>query len=75
MNWILATNSSNIRRFAWRDGLLVVEFLDGQVYQYQGVPVEKFSALCSAPSKGSFFAREIRGRYGYSKQVLEVQGE
>ena len=73
LNWVVARNSSNIRRFAWDNGTLIVEFLSGQVYRYEGVPVEKFSEFCCSQSKGQYFARSIRGQYGYSKLVSEMR--
>jgi hypothetical protein len=36
------------------------------VYQYFGVPAAVHQALLEAPSKGAYFNRAIRGRFGYA---------
>jgi hypothetical protein len=46
---------------------LEIEFSNGFVYRYFGVPADAFEGLLSAESKGQFFQRAIRGRYGYAK--------
>lgn len=44
---------------------LEVEFLNGSVYQYFGVPESIFSGLMNAPSKGTFFDQFVK-KAGYS---------
>ena len=44
---------------AWLD----LKFRDGPTYRYLGVPPDVFNALMSAPSKGAFFAGNIRDQY------------
>jgi lysyl-tRNA synthetase class 2 len=46
---------------------LVVRFIDGDEYAYVGVRGEVHRSFAEAPSKGRFFAHEIRGRYPYNK--------
>lgn len=48
-------------------GTLEVEFKDGSVYQYFGVPPGVFEQLLGASSKGSFFARHIKKRFRFSR--------
>lgn len=43
--------------------VLEVEFRDGTVYQYRGVPRQTFQDLCRAESKGGYFNRQIRSRF------------
>lgn len=43
--------------------MLELEFHSGSVYEYREVPPEVFRDLMEAPSKGRFFASEIRGQY------------
>jgi hypothetical protein len=45
--------------------VLAVEFRDRSVYQYFEVPAEVHGAFMTAPSKGSYFNRNIRGRFAY----------
>jgi hypothetical protein len=44
-------------------GTLEVEFSDGKVYEYQGVPKDVYEAFMNSDSKGRFFAAQIRGGY------------
>lgn len=46
---------------------LEVEFLNGRVYQYYGVPNNMHDQLMRAPSKGQFFITYIRNNYPFSR--------
>jgi hypothetical protein len=46
-------------------GVVKVEFRDRSMYQYFGVPAEVHGALMTTASKGSYFNRNIRGRFAY----------
>jgi lysyl-tRNA synthetase, class II len=46
--------------------LLQLEFRNGSIYQYFGVPATVHEALRNAPSKGSYFNRAIRGRFPHA---------
>ena len=45
--------------------VLFVTFRDGDLYRYFDVAPEAYQAFLAAPSKGAFFAAEVRGRYAY----------
>jgi len=47
--------------------LLHVEFKNGLTYAYQGVPDQLYQDLLSAESLGSFFHKNIRTDYPYTK--------
>jgi len=47
---------------------LHVRFWAGTVYIYYEVPQQVVDAFMSAPSKGSFYNRDIRNVYRFSKQ-------
>ena len=47
---------------------LHVKFVSGETYVYSDVPSNVFDAFVSAPSKGSFFNREIKPAYRFTKQ-------
>ena len=47
--------------------VLELEFRDQCVYQYFGVPTEVHAALLLASSKGTYFNRNIRGRFAYAR--------
>lgn len=44
---------------------LEVEFRNGRVYRYAGVPAEVHAWLMRNPRKGGLFNRTIRDRYAY----------
>jgi len=60
-----AINSTALGAAAYDDtrAVLQVEFRDGTVYQYLGVPKETYQVLCEAESKGLHFNRQIRNRF------------
>jgi hypothetical protein len=62
-------SSSNIRSIGY-DGvsmILEVEFLNGSVYQYRGVPSEVHIGLMQAPSHGQYLNRYVKGTYAYTR--------
>ena len=46
---------------------LEVEFLNGRIYQYYGVPNNLHNQLMQAPSKGQFFNSYVRNSYPFSR--------
>jgi len=46
---------------------LLVRFVSGQRYAYDGVPAEVCRSFREAGSKGRFFQAKIRDRYPYRK--------
>ena len=59
--------SSNIRSIGYDASTftLEVEFHNGRVYQYSGVPESAYVGLVQAASHGSYFHQHIRDRYSY----------
>lgn len=47
------------------ESVLRLEFRDGAIYSYFAVPAAIYEALLAADSKGSYFNRQIRGRFRY----------
>ncbi|MCC7009587.1 MAG: KTSC domain-containing protein [Acidobacteria bacterium] len=45
---------------------LFVRFLSGNTYRYHGVPPSVAAAFLAAPSKGSYFNREIKPAYPFT---------
>lgn len=70
--WI-DVSSSNLQAVAYypRARVLLVRFLSGRVYRYDGVPAGVFNGLMAAPSpgKGVYFAAHIRLAYRYRRLV------
>ena len=54
-------SASNIRSVGYdaRERVLEIEFSDGRINQYTGVPSEVHRRLMNAPSPGSYFKDEI----------------
>lgn len=46
---------------------LHVQFVSGEVYVYENVPSNIFEEFVNAPSKGSYFNREVRPAYSWRK--------
>lgn len=61
--------SSNIRSIGYdiATQTLEVEFLNGRVYQYYGVPRNLFDQIMGASSKGQFLHQYIKNAYPYSR--------
>lgn len=62
-------SSSNIDSIRYENEQFVLEvtFLNGGIYQYFDVPPHIVGDFKQAGSKGEFLAREIKGRFRYSK--------
>jgi hypothetical protein len=62
-------SSSNIRSIGYDpdSSTLEIEFNDGTVYQYAGVPQDEFEGLMGAGSHGTYFNANIKKRYSYTK--------
>jgi hypothetical protein len=61
--------SSNLKSIGYREdsALLEVEFHSGAVYQYFQVPEAVYLDLMAAESLGSYFSKNIKGKYSYEK--------
>jgi hypothetical protein len=59
-----SAHSSNLKSVGYENGILEVEFHNGGIYQYHGVPESVFHELMNAPSRGSYFHWNVR-KTGY----------
>ena len=61
--------STNLQSVGYDEGTqtLEVQFVNGRVYQYYGVPENMHTQLMQASSKGQFFNAYIRNSYPYSR--------
>lgn len=50
---------------------LAVIFTTGRRYRFHDVPLETFEAMKAAFAKGSFFNRQVRGRYRHTEEAPE----
>ncbi|NEB41759.1 KTSC domain-containing protein [Streptomyces sp. SID14515] len=56
-------SSSNLRAVGYENHVLEVEFRNGRVYQYSGIPAELHGQLMRAASKGRFLHLSVIDRY------------
>ena len=61
--------SSNISSIEYDEttSTLIVRFHDGSAYKYENVPLEVYHGLTAALSTGSYFYRNIRTSYPFSR--------
>ena len=61
--------SSNISSIGYdpQTSTLEVEFLNGTIYQYYGVPQNMYDQLMQQGSKGRFLNTYIKNAYGFSR--------
>ena len=65
----LGVSSSNVKAIGYdaNSQTLEVEFVNGRVYQYYGVPDHVHAEFMRAPSKGQFLHYQIKNQYAYSR--------
>ncbi len=73
--------SSNLKAIGYDPAttVLVVQFLNGSIFHYAGVPLEVAVAFGGAASKGTFYGTQIRQHYKSERmtgpcKVCEVEG-
>ena len=61
--------SSNIHAIGYdsRSETLEIEFLNGSIYQYYGVPGHLYEKIMQEQSKGRFLHTYIKNQYSYSR--------
>jgi hypothetical protein len=65
----IPVTSSTIRAIGYDadTAILEVEFNNGTIYQYSGVPQAEFDAIMASDSKGRYLNANIKGRYSFTK--------
>ena len=65
----ISVNSSNVSSVGYdaNSQTLEIEFNNGGVYQYSGVPESVYEGMMGADSKGKYFHANIKNTYPYSK--------
>lgn len=66
MTPVLSTNLQQIG-YDPTSNTLGVQFASGHIFHYANVPVKLWEGLLEAPSKGQFYATEIKGRFTADK--------
>ena len=60
-------SSTNIKSIGYDNGILEIEFINETIFTYNNVPKIKYMELIKSYSKGSFLAKEIKGKFSYRK--------
>ena len=62
-------SSSNIASVGYDEDnqILEIEFNDGSIYQYSGVPSSEHDGIMNADSKGKYLHANIKKRYSFVK--------
>lgn len=65
---VISVNSTLLASMSYEAdaALLHLEFRDGSLYCYFGVPGDIYDGLLAANSKGNYFNRQIRGTFQYA---------
>ena len=64
---MIPVKSSNIKSIDYHNQDLIIKFINGGRYRYHGVPLSIWDGLKSAPSKGRYLHKKIKGVYAYEK--------
>jgi hypothetical protein len=46
---------------------LTATFVNGAIYQYDGIPLDEYNTFMAAESKGSYFSKHISRKFNYTK--------
>lgn len=57
-----------------KTGNMTIEFMSGKKYNFENIPCDLHEQMMAAPSIGSFFSRNIKGRV-FQKEVEPVVEE
>ncbi|MEG0696303.1 MAG: KTSC domain-containing protein [Algoriella sp.] len=71
--YIETTTKSNIHDFYMDKQILKVEHLDGNIYEYLGVPKNTYVKMVNADSPSRFARRHIYGKFIYRKSGEAMQ--
>jgi len=63
----ISVKSSNIAAVGYEDGVLEVQFKNGGIFQYDGVPAKEVANFHAAESMGKFLAQNIKPNYPCKK--------
>lgn len=65
----IPVSSSNVQSIGYDSdsSILEVEFTNGAIYQYFGVPQDVYDGLMDAASKGTYLHRHVKQAYSFVK--------
>jgi hypothetical protein len=65
LEWVDSTSIEAVG-YVEEERALIIQFVGGRQYRYEGVPPEVHHELIQADSKGSYFNREIKPNYPFT---------
>lgn len=68
---MLPVRSSTIKAVGHDGTDLHIEFVHGGAYTYHNVPAKLLGEMLKAPSIGSFFHRNIKGKHKFTKRLSQ----
>ena len=72
MNRTAVENSSLFKSVGYDPATetMELEFTRGAIYQYSGVTAQDWNEFCRAESKGSYFSKNIRGKFAHVREMV-----
>lgn len=64
---MMRTNHDRIIYMGYENQTMRLQFDDGSLYEYYGVPQSVFAQFQASPTKDSFLSQYIRGHYAYKR--------
>lgn len=66
---MIPVSSSNVQSVGYDNdsNIVYVNFINGSIYVYKGVPDQEFDNLLNAPSVGSYLHRNFKNVYPYER--------
>ena len=65
--YVVDVKSSQVKRVAWQNDVMVVTFTNGSVYVYEDVPYSVYKELTEADSVGHYLNESVKYNYTYHR--------
>lgn len=65
--YVTDVNSSQVKRVAWQNDVMIVTFTSGAVYVYEDVPYKTYKELVEAESVGHYMNESVKYNYQYKR--------
>jgi hypothetical protein len=65
--YVTDVKSSQVKRVAWQNDVMVVTFTNGSVYVYEDVPYKTYKELVEAESVGHYMNESVKYNYQYKR--------
>ena len=65
--YVTDVKSSQVKRVAWQNDVMIVTFTSGAVYVYEDVPYKTYKELVEADSVGHYMNESVKYNYPYKR--------